>query len=71
MWDIVAGYSGFGFCTAHARSYALVAYRWAYMKAHYPADYLAAQINNGGGYYGPAVYVEDARRLGIKLLVPT
>lgn len=70
VWDIVAGYSGFGFCAAHAHSYALVAYRSAYMKAHYPAEYLAAQINNGGGYYGPAVYVEDARRLGIKLLVP-
>jgi DNA polymerase III alpha subunit len=70
VWDIVAGYSGFGFCAAHAHSYALVAYRSAYMKAHYPAEFLAAQINNGGGYYGPAVYVEDARRLGIKLLVP-
>ncbi|HKP51510.1 MAG TPA: DNA polymerase III subunit alpha [Chloroflexia bacterium] len=70
VWEIIAGYTGFGFCAAHAHSYALTAYRSAYMKAHYPAMFLAAQINNGGGYYGPSVYVEDARRLRIKLLVP-
>jgi DNA polymerase III alpha subunit len=70
VWDIVAGYSGFGFCAAHAHSYALVAYRSAYMKAHYPAEFLAAQINNGGGYYVPSVYIEEARRLHVKLLIP-
>jgi DNA polymerase-3 subunit alpha len=70
VWEIVAGYTGFGFCAAHAHSYALTAYRSAYMKAHYPAHFLAAQINNQGGYYGPSVYVEEARRLGIELLPP-
>ena len=69
-WEIIAGYTGFGFCKAHAYSYALTAYRSAYMKAHYPAHFLAAQINNQGGYYGPSVYVEDARRLRITLLPP-
>lgn len=71
VWEIVAGYSGFGFCAAHAHSYALVAYRSAYMKAHYPAEFLSAQINNGGGYYGPSVYVEEARRLHVKILTPS
>jgi DNA polymerase-3 subunit alpha len=70
VWDIVAGYSGFGFCAAHAHSYALTAYRSAFVKAHYPAEFLAAQLNNGGGYYGPSVYVEEARRLHVRLLVP-
>lgn len=70
VWEVIAGYSGFGFCQAHAYSYALTAYRSAYMKAHYPAQYMAAQINNQGGYYGTGVYVEDARRLGIRLLPP-
>jgi len=70
VWEIIAGYTGFGFCKAHACSYALTAYRSAYMKAHYPAHFLAAQINNQGGYYGPSVYVEDARRLRITLLPP-
>src|SRR5204862_5380514 len=70
VWGIIAGYTGFGFCKAHACSYALTAYRSAYMNAHYPAHYLTAQINNQGGYYGPSVYVEDARRLRIELLPP-
>ncbi len=70
VWEVIAGYSGFGFCKAHACSYALTAYRSAYMKAHYPAHFLAAQINNQGGYYGTTVYVEDARRLHVELLPP-
>lgn len=70
VWEIIAGYTGFGFCKAHACSYALTAYRSAYMKAHYPAHFIAAQLNNQGGYYGPSVYVEDARRLRITLLPP-
>ena len=70
VWEVVSGYTGFGFCQAHAHSYALTAYRSAYMKTHYPAHYMAAQINNLGGYYGTSVYVEDARRMGIKLLPP-
>jgi DNA polymerase-3 subunit alpha len=70
VWEVVAGYSGFGFCKAHAASYALTAYRSAYMKAHYPAEFLASVVNNGGGYYGPAVYLEDARRLRITLIPP-
>jgi DNA-directed DNA polymerase III PolC len=70
VWDVMAGYTGFGFCKAHACSYALTAYRSAYMKAHYPAEFLASVVNNGGGYYGPNVYLEDARRLQVELLPP-
>lgn len=70
VWEVVSGYTGFGFCKAHACSYAVTAYRSAYMKAHYPAQYMAAQINNQGGYYGTRVYVEDARRLGVEILPP-
>src|SRR5205085_2918258 len=70
VWEVVAGYTGFGFCKAHACSYALTAYRSAYMKAHYPAHYMAAQINNQGGYYPTAVYVEDARRQGVQIIPP-
>jgi DNA-directed DNA polymerase III PolC len=70
VWEVVAGYSGFGFCKAHAASYALTAYRSVFIKAYYPAEFMAAVVNNGGGYYGPAVYLEDARRLRVTLLPP-
>lgn len=70
VWEVISGYSGFGFCAAHAYSYALAAYRCAYMKAHFPAEYIAAALNNQGGYYGPSTYIEDARRMGVRLLAP-
>ncbi|MBF6612283.1 MAG: DNA polymerase III subunit alpha [Chloroflexi bacterium] len=68
VWEVVSGYTGFGFCRGHACSYALTAYRTAFAKAHYPAQYLAAVLNNQAGFYGPTVYIEEARRLGIELL---
>jgi error-prone DNA polymerase len=70
IWEVLAGYTGFGFCKAHAASYAVVAYRMAYCKAHYPAELLAAVLDNQAGFYPPQVYIEEARRLGLQLLVP-
>jgi DNA polymerase III alpha subunit len=70
VWDLLAGFTGYAFCKAHAASYAIVAYRAAYLKANYPAEFLAAAIENEGGYYAPAAYAEEARRRGLKLLPP-
>jgi DNA polymerase III alpha subunit len=70
IWEVLAGYTGFGFCKAHAASYAVVAYRMAYCKAHYPAELLAAVLDNQAGFYPPQVYIEEARRLGLQLLGP-
>ena len=55
---------------AHAASYAVVAYRMAYCKAHYPAELLAAVLDNQAGFYPAQVYIEEARRLGLQLLGP-
>ena len=57
IWEVLAGYTGFGFCKAHAASYAVVAYRMAYCKAHYPAELLAAcstirRVLPGPGLHG-------------------
>jgi DNA-directed DNA polymerase III PolC len=70
VWDLLAGFTGYAFCKAHAASYAIVAYRAAYLKANYPAEFLAAAIENEGGYYAPAAYAEEARRRGLRLLPP-
>ncbi len=70
VWDLLAGFTGYAFCKAHAASYAVVAYGAAYLKAHYPAEFLAAVIENEGGYYSAAAYAEEARRRGLKLLPP-
>jgi len=70
LWEPLAANAGFGFCTAHAASYGVVAYRTAYCKAHYPAELLAAVLDNQAGFYPAQAYVEEARRLGIAVHGP-
>ncbi len=71
LWDMILSFDGYSFCKAHSASYALVSYRLAWMKAHYPAIFMASVINNGGGYYGVQAYLGEARRLGLELLPPS
>jgi DNA polymerase-3 subunit alpha/error-prone DNA polymerase len=47
-----------------------MAYQAVYLKAHHPAPYMTAVLNAGGGYYGLAEYVEEAKRLGLRILGP-
>jgi len=70
IWDQVAGFAGYAFCKAHSASYAQLSYQAAYLKAHYPAEFMAAVIDNGGGFYHRAVYVAEARRIGLRILPP-
>lgn len=70
VWGEMARFAGYSFCKAHAVTYGRIAYRCVYMKAHYPAAYLAAMLSNDAGYYEKGVYVEEARRMGISLLHP-
>jgi DNA-directed DNA polymerase III PolC len=70
LWRQVSGFAGYAFCKAHSVSYGILAYQSAYLKAHYPARFMTAVINNGGGFYSTAVYVEEARRLGLCILPP-
>jgi len=70
LWDMMLSFDGYSFCKSHSASYALVSYRLAWMKAHHPAIFMAAVINNGGGFYGTQAYLGEARRLGIGLLPP-
>jgi DNA-directed DNA polymerase III PolC len=70
VWELVANFSSFGFCKAHAVTYGRIAYRAVYLKAHHPAPYLVAFLNSDTGYYDARVYVEEARRLGVPILPP-
>ncbi len=70
IWDLMAAFAGYGFPKAHAASYALVAWRAAWCKAHYPAEFLAAVLANWGGYYGQQVYLAEARRAGLAVRPP-
>jgi DNA-directed DNA polymerase III PolC len=70
VFKLLTYFAGFGFCKAHAATYGYLAYQSAYFKTHFPAQFMMAVINNGGGYYPTAVYVSEARRLGTGILLP-
>ncbi len=70
IWDLMAAFAGYGFPKAHAASYAQVAWRSAWCKAHFPAIFMAAVLANWGGYYGQRVYLSEARRLGLEIRPP-
>ncbi len=70
IYNQLAQFASFGFCKAHAATYGYLAYQSAYFKAHYPDMFMAAVLRNGGGYYPSAVYVAEARRLGITVMPP-
>ncbi|MBI4666360.1 MAG: DNA polymerase III subunit alpha [Nitrospinae bacterium] len=70
IWRQVESFGGYAFCKAHSASFAVLSWRAAYLKAHYPAEFMAAVIRNRGGFYDTAEYIEEARRLGIRILPP-
>jgi DNA-directed DNA polymerase III PolC len=70
LWDDLARFSSYAFCKAHASGYGLLAYRTAYLKAHYPVEFAVAVLNNHGGMYPTRVHLEDARRRGAAVLPP-
>jgi DNA polymerase-3 subunit alpha len=70
IWELMAAFSGYGFPKAHAASYAQVSWRSAWCKAHYPAFFMAAVLANWGGYYSQRIYMNEARRMGLKLRPP-
>ncbi len=70
LWEMIESFSGYSFCKPHSASYAMLSFTCAYLKAHYPAEFLAAVISNQGGYYSTYAYLSEARRWGIKILPP-
>ncbi|HJY86642.1 MAG TPA: DNA polymerase III subunit alpha [Candidatus Acidoferrales bacterium] len=70
-WLMVEKFAGFGFSKAHAATYADLSYRIAYLKVHYPAEFLAAMCSSGAGFYHVSAYVEEAKRWGIEVRLPS
>lgn len=70
IWQMMLGFEGYSFCKPHSASYTLIAYKSAFLRAHYPAEFIAAVISNGGGYYSTFGYLSEARRMGLNVLPP-
>ncbi|MGC2287929.1 MAG: DNA polymerase III subunit alpha [Candidatus Acidiferrum sp.] len=70
-WMMVEKFAGFGFCKAHAATYADISYRMAYLKTHHPAEFLAAMCSAGAGFYHVSAYVEEAKRWRLEVRLPS
>jgi error-prone DNA polymerase len=63
----ITSFALYGFPESHSASFALIVYASAYLKAHYPAAFYAALLNNQPmGFYHPATLVKDAQRHGVR-----
>jgi DNA polymerase III alpha subunit len=71
VWGLVSGFAGYAFCKAHSTAYGVEAYQAAWLKQNYPAEFMAAVLSNGKGFYDPLVYVLESYRIGLKFLPPT
>ncbi len=70
IWQMILSFDGYSFCKPHSASYARVSFQAAYLKTHFPAEFMAAVISNRGGFYAAFAYVSEARRLGLTVLAP-
>ena len=70
IWDLICNFAGYSYCKAHATTYGHISYQATYLKAHYPAEFLAAVMSNQAGFYETRTYLEEARRSGVNILLP-
>jgi len=70
IFDLLSKFADYGFNKSHSAAYGLLAWQTAYLKAHYPAEYLAAMMSGTSDIDKIAGYIERARRAGIKILAP-
>ena len=71
LFDLISHFAGYGFNKSHAAGYALVAYQTAWLKAHYPAEYMAALLTSvRRDKDRTALYLNECRTMGVKVLVP-
>jgi error-prone DNA polymerase len=70
VWEMIMSFAGYSFCKGHSCSYIQVAQHSCALRAHFPAEFMAAVLSNGGGYYQPFAYVAEAMRMGLSVLPP-
>src|SRR5947207_10664183 len=74
IFDLITYFGGYGFNRSHSAAYALMGYQTAYLKAHYTPEFMAAllssEIEDGNKRDILVQHIEDARRLGVRVLAP-
>ncbi|HYL47258.1 MAG TPA: DNA polymerase III subunit alpha, partial [Candidatus Limnocylindrales bacterium] len=71
IFDLMAEFAGYGFNKSHSCAYALLAYQTAWLKTHYPVEFMAAMLSSETGNTEKVVkYINEARGMGITVLPP-
>ncbi|HWP81277.1 MAG TPA: DNA polymerase III subunit alpha [Bacteroidota bacterium] len=71
IFDLIEKFASYGFNKSHSVAYSVLAYQTAYLKAHYPAEYMAATLTSEIGDTDKIVlFIDDCRKLGIDVLPP-
>lgn len=70
IWTDWEAFAQYAFNKSHSTCYAFVAYQTAYLKAHYPGEYMSAVLNNAGSIDKITFFMEECKRMGIKVLGP-
>jgi DNA-directed DNA polymerase III PolC len=70
LWRQISSFSGYSFCKAHSASYAVLSFQEAWLKVHYPTEFLCSVLNNYGGFYNHQEYINEAKALDIEVLFP-
>jgi len=71
IWDLIEKFAGYGFNKSHSTAYGAIAYQTAYLKAHYPEEFMAALLSCGMESSDRIFeHTDDARRMGIEILPP-
>jgi len=70
VWTDWEAFAQYAFNKSHSTCYAYVAYQTAYLKAHYPAEYMAGVLNHAGSIEKITFFMEECKRMGLKVLGP-
>ena len=70
IWSDWEAFAQYAFNKSHSTCYAFVAYQTAYLKAHYPSEYMAAVLNHAGSIDKITFFMEECKRMGLKVLGP-
>lgn len=72
IWNLIDYFSGYGFNKSHSTAYAFVSYQTAYLKAHYPIEFMTALLTSEMGNTVKVVkYIEESKKMGIAVLPPS
>ena len=68
VWATLEGFGSFGFCKAHGAAFAMPTYQSAWLKTHYPVEFVAGLFTHDPGMYPRRLLLSEARRLGVTVL---